>query len=91
MFNCGLAAIGECELNAAQWYVAPEAASQGAGSISSPWLLQTALTNPAIQPGDTVWLRNGVYFPTAAFLYITNIIVGWEPQNQRKPRKPNNF
>jgi hypothetical protein len=35
---------------------------QGDGSEEHPWDLQTALANPAgLAPGDTVWVRGGVY------------------------------
>jgi len=45
-----------------QFYVAPNGRMQGNGTISDPWDLASALDHPsAIQPGDTVWLRGGVY------------------------------
>jgi hypothetical protein len=48
--------------NGAQHYVAPNGSSSGDGSIGRPWDLQTALNQPAaVQPGDTIWLRNGTY------------------------------
>lgn len=46
------------------WYVSPTVSqnSNGNGSLSSPWDLQTALSHPAaVQPGDTIWLRGGTY------------------------------
>jgi hypothetical protein len=49
-------------LFAAEFYVSPNAASGGNGSFSNPWKLQTALDHPsAVQPGDTIWLRGGIY------------------------------
>lgn len=48
--------------------VSPNGSAGGNGSISSPWDLQTALSHPSIvQPGDTIYLRGGVYHvPTTA-------------------------
>ncbi len=43
-------------------YVAPNGSPSGDGSISKPWDLTTALNQPSsVKPGDTIWLRNGVY------------------------------
>jgi hypothetical protein len=56
---------------ASQWFVSTN--GSGNGSFGSPWSLQTALTSSSIRPGDTVWLRNGVYFPVA-----TNVASGGE-------------
>ncbi len=41
-------------------YTAPDA-SAGDGTIAHPWPLQTALNSAAIAPGDTLWLRGGIY------------------------------
>lgn len=42
--------------------VSPTGSASGNGSILSPWDLQTALNHPsAVQPGDTIYLRGGVY------------------------------
>jgi hypothetical protein len=47
---------------AADFYVAPGGSAAGDGSINRPWNLLTALNHPpAVKPGDTVWLRGGVY------------------------------
>jgi hypothetical protein len=46
----------------AQHYVAPTGSPGGDGTFSNPWDLQTALNQPAsVLPGDTVWLRGGLY------------------------------
>lgn len=46
------------------WFVAPDVAAGGDGSIGSPWALRDALHagpgNP-IAPGDRVFLRGGIY------------------------------
>ena len=45
-----------------QHYVSPNGSRSGDGSLGRPWDLQTALNQPAsVHPGDTIWLRNGVY------------------------------
>jgi hypothetical protein len=47
----------------ADFYVSPQGKS-GNGSQARPWDLQTALRHPAsVRPGDTIWLRGGVYSP----------------------------
>jgi hypothetical protein len=48
----------------AQWFVAPNATTGGNGSKPQPWQLQVALTNGSVIAGDTLWLRDGTYFPT---------------------------
>lgn len=53
---------GALALCAADFYVAPTGTPGGYGSQSWPWDLQTALNHPpAVKPGDTIWLRGGVY------------------------------
>ena len=61
-------ALGVCLLLAASsaaatdFYVSSTAGAGGNGSISNPWKLQAALDHPsAVQPGDTIWLRGGLY------------------------------
>ncbi len=44
-----------------QFYAAPDGRPSGTGDAGSPWDLKTALSQPAIQPGDTLWLRGGTY------------------------------
>lgn len=50
--------------NATIWYASP--AGNGTGTITSPFNLQTALTNASgvILPGDTLYLRAGTYNAT---------------------------
>ena len=45
------------------YHVTPAGSSRGDGSSAQPWDLQTALSggNGRIQPGDTIWLREGRY------------------------------
>jgi hypothetical protein len=49
-------------VNGRAWYVAPDGHAGAAGTLESPLDLVTALsaTTPA-RPGDTIWLRGGVY------------------------------
>jgi len=61
-------ALGVCLLlaapfaHAADFYVSPTAPANGTGSLNNPWRLQTALDQPsAVLPGDTIWLRGGIY------------------------------
>ncbi len=47
---------------AADYYVATTGSAAGNGSLADPWDLQTALSHPpALQPGDTLWVRGGTY------------------------------
>jgi hypothetical protein len=45
------------------YYVTAGGTSSGTGTTDQPWDLQTALDGASgkVQPGDTVWLRGGVY------------------------------
>ncbi len=47
------------------FYVSPTGTTStapGTGTITNPWALQTALSQPsAVHPGDTIWLRGGTY------------------------------
>ncbi len=62
LFFSMLAVATTMSLKAAEFYVAPTGSSSAAGSISSPWDLQTALNHPSsVKPGDTIWLRGGTH------------------------------
>jgi hypothetical protein len=75
---CWLALLAATSLcHGADWFVATN--GSGNGTLASPWSLQTAITNSSIHPGDTIWLRNGIYFPAATFFDGTLNIQGWEP------------
>src|ERR1700741_5077229 len=44
------------------FYVSPDGTPYGDGSAAHPWDLKTALAQPsAVRPGDTIWLRGGIY------------------------------
>ena len=48
-----------------QFFVSPSASANGDGSMEKPWPLQVALNQPeTVKPGDTIWLRGGVYSGT---------------------------
>jgi len=52
---------------AADFFVTPAGTVNGDGSAENPWNLRRALSHPpAVRPGDTIWIRGGVY--TGRFL-----------------------
>ena len=54
--------IISAQAKGAGFFVSADAAAAGDGSRANPWRLQTALDHPAaLRPGDTVWVRGGVY------------------------------
>lgn len=56
LFALPAAAVG------ADYYAATNGTAGGSGSLASPWDLRTALAHPpAVQPGDTIWIRGGRY------------------------------
>jgi hypothetical protein len=55
-------------VRAADFYAAPGGSASGNGSSASPWDLQTALNQTVTRPGDTIWLRGGVYGSESAYL-----------------------
>ena len=70
---CLLAASLTNPANAADHYAATTGTPTGAGTIGDPWDLQTALNGGAphatVQPGDTIWVRGGVYLaPFSVFV-----------------------
>lgn len=49
-------------LNGASYFVSNTAKLTGDGSMLNPWTLQKAFDHPsALKPGDTVWIRGGIY------------------------------
>jgi hypothetical protein len=54
--------ISDCPaLKAANLYVAPNGAASGKGTERRPYDLATALSGDVSRPGDTFWLREGIY------------------------------
>jgi len=59
---------------ASQFYVAPNGSASGNGSIGQPWDLGTALAQPAtVKPGDTLWLRGGIFKISYPAQYPSNL------------------
>jgi hypothetical protein len=55
-------ALASGRAQALEFFASPSGSSSGDGSIARPWDLVTALKQPAaLKPGDTLWLRGGVY------------------------------
>src|SRR5438132_1714973 len=45
-----------------EFYASPGGSASGDGSVTKPWDLQTALSQPTpVTPGSTIWLRAGRY------------------------------
>jgi len=56
------------------FYVSPTGSAGGDGSYGNPWDLATALVAPAaVKPGDTIFLREGVYGSGGATLYACTL------------------
>jgi parallel beta-helix repeat protein len=53
--------VGRAAPGPSAYYAAPDGTPDGDGSYERPWDFATALSNPAIGPGDTIWLRGGTY------------------------------
>src|ERR1019366_8459100 len=60
-------------------FAAPNGSPTGDGSIDHPWSLDTALGSPsgsqpaAVKPGDTIWLRGGIYIPATHNGYLSHV------------------
>src|ERR1043165_5138930 len=66
MNNLGLAALFALAIasmaGAGEFYASPNGSPDASGAIDQPWDLATALAQPSsVRPGDTIWLRGGVY------------------------------
>lgn len=60
--SCLLLFVLRNVLYASDFYVSPLGSPAGDGSAMYPWDLASALAHPmAVAPGDTIWLREGVY------------------------------
>jgi len=68
-----LCLLSPCVL-AREFYVSPHGLPQGNGKLKSPWDLQTALNKASVvKPGDTIWLRGGVYNGAASNGFNCNL------------------
>lgn len=60
-------------------FAAPTGSPTGDGTIARPWDLDTALGSPSgsqsssVKPGDTIWLRGGIYIPATDNGYISHV------------------
>jgi len=63
VLECGLA-------KAANVYVAPNGTASGKGTERRPYDLATALSGEVSRPGDTFWLREGIYHLGQAYTEI---------------------
>ena len=60
-----------------EFFVSPTGTASGNGSMTSPWDLKTALNHPAaIQPGDIIYLRGGIYNVPTTDLGFTSQLTG---------------
>ena len=58
-----------------QFYVSTFGTSSGDGSFDRPWSLTTALSHPeSVQPGDSIWLRGGVYGSGGPTLFTSKLV-----------------
>ncbi len=66
----GLVFVLAPPVHAADWYAAVGGNPTAAGTLADPWNLQRALNNQSpIAPGDTIWVRGGVYLgPFTSYL-----------------------
>ena len=65
--------------SATDHFAAPNGSRTGDGSIDHPWDLDTALGSPSgsqpasVKPGDTIWLRGGIYVPATGNGYLSHV------------------
>ena len=53
---------GLLSASAREFWVSPLGSVSGTGEFKDPWDLQSALNQPReVMPGDTIWLREGIY------------------------------
>lgn len=51
-------------VQASNFFVSPSGSPSGDGSLTNTWDIGTAFNQPAaVKPGDTIWLRGGIYEP----------------------------
>jgi hypothetical protein len=63
-FSLALAVALAFSANArgSEFFVSPSGSADGDGNVGNPWSLAFALSQPAaVKPGDTIWLRGGIY------------------------------
>jgi hypothetical protein len=68
-----LAVVFAFSVNArgSEFFVSPSGSADGDGNVGNPWSLAFALSHPAaVKPGDTIWLRGGIY--EGSFVSVLN-------------------
>ncbi len=62
------------KLSGNEYFASPTGSNDGSGTIEDPWDLQTAFNkSTVIQPGDILWLRDGVYGTGGSTLFYTKL------------------
>ncbi len=69
-------ARGASVVTGKNWYVSLAGTPDGDGSLAHPWDIVTAFHSRTVQPGDTIWLRDGRYGDGTASATIYNTLVG---------------
>ena len=65
LFLAMLLTCSPVSISARDFWVSPQGSASGTGESTKPWDLQTALDQPnPVKPGDTIWLREGIYSGT---------------------------
>ena len=65
LFLAMLLTCSPVSISARDFWVSPQGSASGTGESIKPWDLQTALDQPnPVKPGDTIWLREGIYSGT---------------------------
>lgn len=77
----------------AEYYVSTTGSSGNPGSQGSPWNLAHALSGAGgvIQPGDTIWMRGGVYTQGPSWVQSANGAIGSGVDNPDGKLKYRNF
>jgi hypothetical protein len=62
LLNSSVSAEATSPSSPTAYYVAPDGNNNHSGAIDKPWrTIKFAASNPLLQPGDTVYVRDGVY------------------------------
>src|SRR5262245_9284021 len=67
---CWSVALGAAAVNAAEYYVSPAGNDSNPGTLAAPFY-KVSKAVPLAAPGDTIWVRGGIYLYTNT-ITITN-------------------